>query len=217
MRFPHLMVSALTASGLILSGCSAVDCSDLDLESDFEAGSPCFEDYERPTELDIEQLSTADASISHNNGQNCMSCHQANGPGMGQFTAAGTVHKVDGSVADPGSIVGIYADPTRQAVIAELEVDQLGNVYTTEDLGLGEVARAARVSEHWAQAVGPEVASHSRPEGMRNGVLEISADSSVWCQHLQMNRPRLLAALREQLGEDAPEDLRFRVGYSSHA
>ena len=97
MRFPHLMVSALTASGLILSGCSAVDCSDLDLESDFEAGSPCFEDYERPTELDIEQLSTADASISHNNGQNCMSCHQANGPGMGQFTAAGTVHKVDGS------------------------------------------------------------------------------------------------------------------------
>jgi predicted nucleic acid-binding Zn ribbon protein len=52
---------------------------------------------------------------------------------------------------------------------------------------------------------------------MRNGVLEISADSSVWCQHLQMNRPRLLAALREQLGEDAPEDLRFRVGYSSQA
>lgn len=145
MRFPHLMVSALTASGFILSGCSAVDCSDLDLESDFEAGSPCFEDYERPTELDIEQLSTADSSISHNNGRNCMSCHQANGPGMGQFTAAGTVHKVDGSVADPGSIVGIYADPTRQAVIAELEVDQLGNVYTTEDLGLGESKRFVSV------------------------------------------------------------------------
>ncbi len=86
-----------------------------------------------------------------------------------------------------------------------------------EDLGLGEVARAARVSEHWAEAVGPEVARHSRPEGMRNGVLEISADSSVWCQHLQMNRPRLLAALRERLGEDAPEDLRFRVGYNPPA
>jgi predicted nucleic acid-binding Zn ribbon protein len=49
---------------------------------------------------------------------------------------------------------------------------------------------------------------------MRGGVLEVSVDTSVWCQDLQMNRPRLLAALRERLGEDAPEDLRFRVGYN---
>jgi predicted nucleic acid-binding Zn ribbon protein len=83
-----------------------------------------------------------------------------------------------------------------------------------EDLGLGEIARAARVGVCWADAVGPEVASHARPEGMRGGVLEVSVDTSVWCQDLQMNRPRLLAALRERLGEDAPEDLRFRVGYN---
>jgi predicted nucleic acid-binding Zn ribbon protein len=36
----------------------------------------------------------------------------------------------------------------------------------------------------------------------------------VWCQQLQMQRPQLLASLREALGEDAPSDLRFRVGYA---
>ena len=99
------------------------------------------------------------------------------------------------------------------------ELRALGGVVGSvlEDLGLGEVARAARVVEHWALAVGSEVASHSRPEGLRQGVLEVSVDSSVWCQQLQMNRPQLLAALREALGEDAPEDLRFRVGYNPSA
>ena len=83
-----------------------------------------------------------------------------------------------------------------------------------EDLGLPEVARAARVGEHWAEAVGPEGASHSWPEGLRGGILEVRVDTSVWCQHLQMRRLRVLEALRERLGDDAPEDLRFRVGYS---
>ncbi len=99
------------------------------------------------------------------------------------------------------------------------ELRTLGGVVGSvlEDLGLGEVARAARVVEHWALAVGPEVASHSRPEGLRQGVLEVSVDSSVWCQQLQMLRPKLLEALREALGEEAPEDLRFRVGYDPSA
>ena len=83
-----------------------------------------------------------------------------------------------------------------------------------EDLGLPEVARAARVGEYWAEAVGPEGARHSWPDGLRGGVLEVRVDTSVWCQHLQMRRTHLLEALREALGEDAPEDLRFRVGYS---
>ena len=65
-----------------------------------------------------------------------------------------------------------------------------------EDLGLGEVARAARVGEHWTEAVGTEVAAHARPQGMRGAVLEVQVDTSVWCQQLQLRRPELLAALR---------------------
>jgi predicted nucleic acid-binding Zn ribbon protein len=47
---------------------------------------------------------------------------------------------------------------------------------------------------------------------MRAGVLEVTVDSSVWCQQLQMRRPELLASLREALGPDAPRDLWLRVG-----
>ena len=51
------------------------------------------------------------------------------------------------------------------------------------------------------------VARESMPD-----VLEVTVDSSVWCQQLQMRRPELLASLREALGADAPRDLWLRVG-----
>ena len=81
-----------------------------------------------------------------------------------------------------------------------------------KDLGLEESARALRVAERWEAVAGVEAARHSRPTGMRAGVLEVTADSSVWCQQLQMRRPELLASLREVLGPDAPRDFWLRVG-----
>ena len=82
------------------------------------------------------------------------------------------------------------------------------------ELGLEAAARVFRISERWEEAVGPEVASHCRPAAMRGGVLEAVVDSSVWCQELQMQRRQLLAQLRDVLGDDAPADLRLRVGYT---
>jgi len=83
-----------------------------------------------------------------------------------------------------------------------------------DELGLDVAAKAYRVGEHWSEAVGPEVARHSRPLGLRGPVLEVAVDTSVWCQQLQMRRREILAALAERLGDDAPHDLRFRVGYT---
>lgn len=83
-----------------------------------------------------------------------------------------------------------------------------------DDLGLEVASQAFRVGEQWAEAVGPEVAAHSRPVGLRGRVLEVSVDTSVWCQQLQMRRREILAALAARLGDDAPADLRFRVGYT---
>ena len=62
------------------------------------------------------------------------------------------------------------------------------------------------------EAVGADVARHSRPVGIRADVLEVEVDSSVWCQQLQLNRTEILSALASVLGDDAPADLRFRVG-----
>ncbi len=80
------------------------------------------------------------------------------------------------------------------------------------DLGLRAVAAAHRVGQHWEEAVGPEIARICRPVAVRHGVLEVMVESSVWCQTLQLQRSEMLAELRRVLGDDAPEDLRFRVG-----
>jgi predicted nucleic acid-binding Zn ribbon protein len=80
------------------------------------------------------------------------------------------------------------------------------------DLGLEAATRVVRLRERWEEAVGPEVARHCEPFALRGSVLEARVDSSVWCQQLQLERPRILAALRETFGDDAPADLRFRVG-----
>lgn len=85
-----------------------------------------------------------------------------------------------------------------------------------EDLGLEAAAHVFRIGEEWAASVGPEVARHARPMGMRAGVLEVQVDTSVWCQQLQLRRVEILRSLRLRLGEEeAPADLRFRVGYTS--
>ncbi len=79
------------------------------------------------------------------------------------------------------------------------------------ELGFDASARVVRVAERWQEAVGPEVASHSRPTALRADRLEVSVDSSVWCQQLQLRAPELLAALRRVLGDDAPSALWFRI------
>ena len=81
------------------------------------------------------------------------------------------------------------------------------------DLGLGAAQSGVRILERWPEIVGAEVARHSRPLAVRGEVLEAEVDSSVWCQQLQLDRERLLAALAEVIGPGAPTDLRLRVGY----
>ncbi len=82
------------------------------------------------------------------------------------------------------------------------------------ELGLEGAQRAFEIGECWERAVGAEVAKHSRPRAMRGDVLEVVVDSSVWAQQLQLELPRVLAALAEALpeGEAPPRRLRFRVG-----
>ena len=79
------------------------------------------------------------------------------------------------------------------------------------DLGAGATARAVRIADHWLDAVGPEIADHSRPVGIRGDVLEVSVETSVWCQQLQLRVPEILAGLRRSVGDDAPARVWLRV------
>ncbi len=80
------------------------------------------------------------------------------------------------------------------------------------DLGLTDTARVMQIAARWEEAVGREIADHCRPTALRGGRLEATVDSSVWCQQLQLRAPEILQALRRLLGEDAPSELRLRVG-----
>ncbi len=81
-----------------------------------------------------------------------------------------------------------------------------------KDIGAGDSARVMRIADRWEEAVGAEIAAHCRPTVLRGGVLEITVDSSVWCQQLQLRGPEILEALRAALPAEAPSELWFRIG-----
>jgi predicted nucleic acid-binding Zn ribbon protein len=79
------------------------------------------------------------------------------------------------------------------------------------DLGAGAAARAVRIADRWEEAVGPEIAHHSQPVAIRGDILEISVDTSVWCQQLHLRTPEILEALRRVVAEDAPSEVWLHV------
>lgn len=75
--------------------------------------------------------STAALGMSHNPGQDCMSCHRVGGTGAVKaiFTLAGTVYKTGGAAQTQGT-VKLFIHPTNTLSIS-LKTDSLGNFYTT--------------------------------------------------------------------------------------
>jgi len=117
-------------------------------ESDSPASlSQGTEAYERDPELDVENVSARDGTISHNQGKNCMECHQAFGPGKGQFTIAGTLFDEDGEWLE-NSVVELFSASIEDdsEPLLRIEGDSLGNFYTTEEVPLPEAPLFVRVS-----------------------------------------------------------------------
>jgi len=65
---------------------------------------------------------------SHNTGQNCMNCHYQEGPGAGWYSLAGSV---SGNYQNHS--IRVF-DALSQDLLATVEVDLLGNFYTTESI-----------------------------------------------------------------------------------
>ena len=95
---------------------------------------------------------------------------------------------------------------TQPVALARLVPKVLG------ELGFDETALILRITGRWEEVVGPEASRHSRPDVLRAGVLEALVDSSVWSQEIQVQRARILGELRRIFGEDAPKELRLRLG-----
>lgn len=101
---------------------------------------------------------------------------------------------------------------TRTTRRGRREPRQLGDVVHTvlEDLGLDGGSQLTAIAQRWEHVVGPVVAAHSQPSVLRGRILEVAVDSSVWCQQLALRRAELVAGLRAELGDDAPDDVWFR-------
>lgn len=69
----------------------------------------------------------------------------------------------------------------------------------------------AAIQTVWPEAVGEQLAAVAVPVSERDGTLTIECSEAVWAQELDLMQATLLERLREELGERAPEALRFRV------
>lgn len=110
----------LLLSVLLLAAC--------DRDEPIPPGDP---EFVRDPALDVELVSAPGGTTSHNEGQNCMECHQAKGPAPGRFSVAGTVFDGDGTPS-PDAVVELWTEPAGQGeLLLRVEADALGNFYTT--------------------------------------------------------------------------------------
>jgi predicted nucleic acid-binding Zn ribbon protein len=88
--------------------------------------------------------------------------------------------------------------------------DVLRRVTTEGPLAKG--LREQEILQHWDRFVGALNARHSQALGLRDGVLWVAAESSVWAQELTLLRPHIQAALERELGAGCVREIRFHTG-----
>ncbi len=69
----------------------------------------------------------------------------------------------------------------------------------------------AAVQVAWPTAVGEQLAAKAIPVSERDGTLTIECADAVWAQELDLMQETLLERLRAEVGDQAPQALRFRV------
>jgi predicted nucleic acid-binding Zn ribbon protein len=87
-------------------------------------------------------------------------------------------------------------DPTDPQPIGSIAGDYL------VDRGWQQPLSEARVFTDWAAIVGPDVAAHCTPASLRNGQLQVAAESTAWATQLRLLGTTLLTRIRAELGPD---------------
>jgi predicted nucleic acid-binding Zn ribbon protein len=77
--------------------------------------------------------------------------------------------------------------------------------------GYGQTQASRLIDEHWADAVGLDLANATRPGNVSRGVLVVYAESSMVLQELNFQKKQILAKLAELAPQMSIRDLRGRV------
>jgi len=64
----------------------------------------------------------------------------------------------------------------------------------------------------WSQAVGPQIASKTKPDSFKNGTLFVMTVSSVWVQQLHFMKEEILKKMNELSGRTVIREIRFLTG-----
>ena len=80
----------------------------------------------------------------------------------------------------------------------------------TRDLG-SEGHVMVRLVNAWESVVGPVLAAHTRPLGLKRGTLTVGVDHPSWATEVSFLEADLCRRVREALGVDGVERLAVRV------
>ncbi len=81
-----------------------------------------------------------------------------------------------------------------------------------EKLSNIEGYQRAWMEKHWSEIVGPAAQRHSLPRYIRNNILYVSVDSSVWNQALFMEKNQLIIKINQCFAKKIISDLKFQMG-----
>lgn len=98
--------------------------------------------------------------------------------------------------------------------LVDLPARQVGDLIgpILKQCGLAERLRLEEVQEVWRGIVGDFLFQHTRPDSVVRGVLVVRLLQPAVHHALIMEKPRLLARLRERLGGAGIKDMRFQHG-----
>jgi predicted nucleic acid-binding Zn ribbon protein len=83
--------------------------------------------------------------------------------------------------------------------------------YLVKKLGMPKMDTLAVVFRQWPEVVGPNIAEHSRPLSLRDGVLKVVVDDSQWLTQLKWAGSKVVERLNAELPEPAVERLELRL------
>ena len=72
--------------------------------------------------------------------------------------------------------------------------------------------KSYRVFDVWKDAVGPRIARHSQPKRIRDRILWVVVDNSIWIQQLTFLEGQIKEKLNQMIGSPMVEKIRFQIG-----
>jgi predicted nucleic acid-binding Zn ribbon protein len=131
------------------------------------------------------------------------------------LAAARAAAKERGRTARPGRIVGANAGRRRRRRWSGPRADDrdpqpLGRLASrlATERGWSDRLAAGRVFGKWAALVGADVAEHSVPTQLRDGVLTVQADSTAWATQLRLLQRQLLIKIAAGVGDGVVKKLK---------